>query len=161
MRPTASGIWPQPTHPSRLAPSTSFGTTGATEPLVASQLAAARAAADIGRTDRARGIYERLFEERASGWTDAALGLAPLLEASGEFVRGREVLDAVVGEAADADVRAFALWALGGLAEKESEAATARAVEAYGRVLEVSDTAFPKTLLEAKMSRLSRGKKTR
>ena len=60
----------------------------------------------------------------------------------------------IAADAASDDVRAHALWELGRLGEREADAAVERALAAYARVLAVSDTAFPKTLLEARMARL-------
>ena len=62
--------------------------------------------------------------------------------------------EAVSKEAPDANIRALALWTLGTIAEQESDAALERAADAYARVLDVSDTLFPKTLLEARIGKL-------
>ena len=127
---------------------------GGGDALAVSQLGAARAALGMGRTTRARDILNRLYRDRGAAWTDAGLDLASILEQSGDLAGARAVLDGVSAGAADTDTRALALWTLGTLAEKESEAALQRAADAYARVLEVSDTLFPKTLLEARITRL-------
>ena len=122
--------------------------------LAISELAAARAALDMGRTGRARDMLDRLYRVRGSVWTDAGLELASLLQRAGDFSGARSIGEDVAKDAADANTRALALWTLGSLAEQESSAALTRAADAYARVLEVSDTMFPKTLLEARINRL-------
>src|SRR5205085_829786 len=66
----------------------------------------------------------------------------------------RAVLEPISLEAPDANTRALALWTLGTLAEKESDAAIQRAIDTYARVMEVSGTLFPKTLLDARIHKL-------
>jgi len=127
-----------------------------TDPLAASQLAAARAAMDLGRGKRAKEILERLIAEQSGVWTDASLLLASVHEQSGDLAGARGVLERVAAESRDADTRAFALWTLGRVAEAEAGAAIDRAVAAYGQVLDVSSTAFPKPLLEARIAQLKR-----
>ena len=145
---TAEAIEPAPL---RAAPSDS-----AVDALSASQLAAARAALDMGRDKRGREILERLVTERGAAWTDAAFLLASVLERIGDLAGARAVLERVSADAASADVRAFALWSLGKVAEAEAGAAVQRAIAAYGKVLAVSSTAFPKALLEARIEYLKR-----
>ena len=130
----------------------------ASDALTASQLAAARAAIDLGRDRRARDILERLVDDRGGAWTDAAFLLASLLERGGDLTGARTVLERVARGAASADVRAFALWSLGKVAEAEAGAAVQRAMDAYAQVLTISSTAFPKALLEARISQLKRRK---
>jgi tetratricopeptide (TPR) repeat protein len=122
--------------------------------LAVSQLAAARAAQDLGRTARARDMFDRLYRDRGAVWTEAGMDLASLLEGAGEFAGARAVLEAIAADGPDANVRALALWTLGTLAEKESEAAIQRAIDVYARVLELSGTLFPKTLLDARINKL-------
>ena len=124
------------------------------DPLVSSQLAAAEAALRLGRTERARRIYERVASERGDGWVEAALALAVTLEREDELEAARRVLEEVVAEAGDADDRALALWSLGGLLEKQAAWALRSAVGTYRRILEVSGTGFPKALLQARIDRL-------
>lgn len=122
--------------------------------LAVSQLAAARAALALGRAARAREMFDRLFKDRGTVWTDAGLDLASLLESDADFPGARSVLEVVARDAPDANVRALALWTLGTLAEKESDAAIQRALDTYARVLELSGTLFPKTLLDARINKL-------
>jgi tetratricopeptide (TPR) repeat protein len=126
------------------------------DPLAASQLAAARAAMDLGRSKRAKDILERLVGERSGVWADASFLLATVHEESGDLATARGVLERVAAETVNADVRAFAFWSLGKVAEAEAGAAVQRAIAAYAQVLEVSSTAFPKALLEARIERLKR-----
>ena len=135
-----------------VAPAAAKHTGG--DALAISQLAAARAARNLGRAARARDMLDRLYRDRGAVWTEAGLELAALHEASGDLAASRTILEALSQQASDADTRALALWTLGTLAEKESEAALQRAADAYARVLEVSGTMFPKTLLEGRISRL-------
>ena len=128
----------------------------ASDALSASQLAAARAALEMGRDKRARDVLERLVGERSGAWTDAAFLLASVLERAGDLAGARAVLERVSADASTADVRAFALWSLGKVAEAEAGAAVQRAIVAYGKVLDVSSTAFPKALLEARIEQLKR-----
>jgi len=127
---------------------------GGGDALAISELAAARAALDLGRHTRARDMLDRLYRDRGSLWMDAGLDLATVLQRSGDLAGARTVLETVSREAPDANTRALALWTLGALAEQESAAALTRAADAYARVLEVSDTLFPKTLLEARINKL-------
>jgi serine/threonine-protein kinase len=122
--------------------------------LAVSQLAAARAAQDMRRTARARDMFDRLYRDRGTAWTEAGLDLAALHERAGDFAAARGVLEPIAKEAPDANTRALALWTLGTLAEKESDAAIQRAIDTYARVMEVSGTLFPKTLLDARIHRL-------
>ena len=122
--------------------------------LAVSQLAAARAALALGRSARAREMFDRLYKDRGTVWTDAGLDLASLLEGSADFAGARSVLEVVARDAPDANVRALALWTLGALAERESDAAIQRALDTYARVLDVSGTLFPKTLLDARINKL-------
>jgi len=122
--------------------------------LAISQLAAARGALDLGRAARAKDMLDRLFRERTSVWADAGLDLAAVLERAGDLASARSVLEPIAAEGPDANVRALALWTLGSLAEKESDAALQRAIDIYARVLEVSGTLFPKTLLDARINKL-------
>ena len=122
--------------------------------LVLSQLAAARAALNMGRTARARDMFDRLYRDRGTAWTEAGLDLAALLERSSDFAAARAVLEPISTEAPDANVRALALWTLGTLAEKESDASLQRAIETYARVIDLSGTLFPKTLLDARIDKL-------
>jgi serine/threonine protein kinase len=122
--------------------------------LAVSQLAAARAAMKLGRTARARDMLDRLYRDRGAGWSDAGFDLASLLEGSGDFQAARVVLESISADAPEANARALALWTLGSLAEKESDAAIQRALDTYARVLEVSGTLFPKTLLDARINKL-------
>jgi hypothetical protein len=126
------------------------------DPLAASQLAAARAAMDLGRGKRAREILERLVGERSGVWADASFLLATVHEQSGDLAGAAGVLERVAAETKNADVRAFALWSLGKVAEAEAGAAVQRAIAAYAQVLDVSSTAFPKALLEARIAQLKR-----
>lgn len=126
------------------------------DPLAASQLAAARAAMDLGRGKRAREILERLVGERSGVWADASFLLATVHQQSGDLAGAARVLERVAAETKNADVRAFALWSLGKVAEAEAGAAVQRAIAAYAQVLEVSSTAFPKALLEARIAHLKR-----
>ena len=126
------------------------------DPLAASQLAAARAAMDLGRGKRAREILERLVGERSGVWADASFLLATVHEQSGDLAGAAGVLERVAAETKNADVRAFALWSLGKVAEAEAGAAVQRAIAAYAQVLGVSSTAFPKALLEARIAQLKR-----
>src|SRR5207245_2190202 len=119
-------------------------------------LAAARAALELGRGKRAKEILERLVGERSGVWADAAFLLASVHEQSGDLAGAAGVLQRVAGETKNADVRAFALWSLGKVAEAEAGAAVQRAVSAYAQVLDVSSTAFPKALLEARIEHLKR-----
>jgi hypothetical protein len=134
------------------APAAARRTSG--DALAISQLAAARAARDLGRTARARDMFDRLYKDRGTAWTDAGLELAAVLEDAGDLAGSRSVLEGISQHAPDANTRALALWTLGTLAEKESDAALQRAADAYARVLEVSGTMFPKTLLEARIAKL-------
>ena len=128
----------------------------AADALSASQLAAARAALEMGRNKRARDVLERLVGERSGAWIDAAFLLASVLERTGDLPASRAVLERVAADASGADVRAFALWSLGKVAEAEAGAAVQRAIAAYAKVLDVSSTAFPKALLEARIEHLKR-----
>jgi tetratricopeptide (TPR) repeat protein len=136
------------------APSTPPARKPGGDALAVSQLAAARAALDLGRTARARDMFDRLYRDRGTVWTDAGMDLAAVLESAGEFAPARAVLESIAADGADANVRALALWTLGTLAEKESETAIQRAIDVYARVLEVSGTLFPKTLLDARINKL-------
>ena len=120
----------------------------------ASLVAAARAALQMGRTARARSLLEPMVKNRGAGWVQAAFTLASALEASSEFAEARKLLEAVSTEARVSDDRALALWSLGRLAEKESSAALARAVDTYRQISGVSTSRFPKALLEARIERL-------
>lgn len=122
--------------------------------LAVSQLAAARAALDLGRTARARDMLDRLYRDRGAVWTEAGMDLASLLERAGEFAGARATLEAIAADGPDANIRALALWTLGTVAEKESESAIQRAIDVYARVLELSGTLFPKTLLDARINKL-------
>lgn len=128
----------------------------ASDGISASQLAAARAALELGRDKRARDVLERLVGEKSGAWTDASFLLASVLERTGDLTGARAVLERVATDATAADVRAFALWSLGRVAEAEAGAAVQRAIAAYGKVLAVSSTAFPKALLEARIEHLKR-----
>ncbi len=143
------------TAPLRAAPSDS-----AADALSASQLAAARAALELGRDKRARDVLERLVGDRSGGWTDASFLLASVLERTGDLPAARAVLERVAADASGADVRAFALWSLGKVAEAEAGAAVQRAIAAYAKVLDISSTAFPKALLEARIEHLKRRTQT-
>ena len=141
--------------PVRTAPSDSSA-----DALSSSQLAAARAAMDLGRGKRAKEILERLVGERSGVWADASFLLASVHEQSGDLAGAASVLERVAADTKNADVRAFALWSLGKVAEAEAGAAVQRAVSAYAQVLEVSSTAFPKALLEARIEHLKRRTQT-
>jgi predicted TPR repeat methyltransferase len=108
----------------------------------------------MGRTARAREMFDRLYRDRGTAWTEAGLDLAALLERAGDFAAARAVLEPISSESPDANTRALALWTLGTLAEKESDAAIQRAIDTYARVMEVSGTLFPKTLLDARIHKL-------
>jgi hypothetical protein len=82
--------------------------------------------------------------------------LASSLEESQRLTDAGKLLDQVSTEASNADDRALALWSLGRLAEQESRSALMRAVEIYQRIADVSSSRFPKTLLEARIDRLTK-----
>jgi hypothetical protein len=120
----------------------------------ASLLAAARGALELGRPKRARTLLDPLVRDRAPGWVQAGFMLATALEQSGEIADARQILENIAADARVTDDRALALWSLGRLAEQESAAALARAVESYRRITDVSTARFPKALLEARIERL-------
>ena len=122
----------------------------------ASLLGAARAAVEMGRSERAKKLLEPIIEKRSPGWVRAAFLLASALEDSQRLPEAGKLLEQVTAEAANADDRALALWTLGRLAERESRDALARAVAIYQRIGDVSSTRFPKTLLDARIARLER-----
>ena len=129
---------------------------GKADPIAASQLAAARAAIELGRARRAKDILERLVKDQSGVWADASFLLASVHEQAGDLPAAREVLERVAAETRHADVLAFALWSLGKLAEAEAGAAIQSAIAAYQRVMNVSSTAFPKQLVEARIDQLRR-----
>lgn len=122
----------------------------------ASLLGAARAALEMGRSERARSLLEPVVQKRSPGWVSAAFLLASSLEASQRLADAGQLLEQVAAEAGHADDRALALWTLGRLAEQESAAALSRAVNIYERIAAVSSTRFPRALLEARIERLAR-----
>ncbi|MDO8681252.1 MAG: serine/threonine-protein kinase [Acidobacteriota bacterium] len=122
----------------------------------ASLLGAARAAVEMGRSERARTLLEPIVQKRSPGWVSAAFLLASSLEGSKRLADAGLLLEQVAADATHTDDRALALWTLGRLAEQESTAALARAVGIYERIAEVSSTRFPRALLEARIERLTK-----
>jgi serine/threonine protein kinase len=128
----------------------------ASDGMSASLLGAARAAVEMGRSERAKTLLAPIIEKRSAGWVRAAFLLASALEDSARFAEAGQLLEQVTAETSNADDRALALWSLGRLAERESRGALARAVAIYQRIGDVSSTRFPKTLLDARIARLER-----
>ncbi len=122
----------------------------------ASLLGAARAAVQMGRSERARTLLEPIVQQRSTGWVSAAFLLASSLEGSRKLADAGRLLDQVAADASHADDRALALWTLGRLAEQESATALARAVDIYQRIGDISSTRFPQALLEARIKRLTK-----
>jgi serine/threonine protein kinase len=127
----------------------------------ASLLGAARAAVQMGRSERARTLLDPIVQKRSPGWVSASFLLASSLEGSQKLAEAGALLDRVAAEASHADDRALALWTLGRLAEHESAAALARAVEIYQRIGDISSTRFPRALLDARIERLTRRQQDR
>jgi hypothetical protein len=135
---------------------TASGDPGPGDGMSASLLGAARAAVEMGRSERAKKLLEPIIEKRSPGWVRAAFLLVSALEDSQRLPEAGRLLEQVTAEAANADDRALALWTLGRLAERESRDALTRAVAIYQRIGDVSSTRFPKTLLDARIARLER-----
>jgi serine/threonine protein kinase len=121
----------------------------------ASLVGAARAALEMGRTERAHTLLDPLIQKRSAGWVTAAFLLASAFEAASRFAEAARLLEQVRAQAGAADDRALALWMLGRLAERESSAALDRAVSYYQQIGEVSSTRFPRALLDARIARLA------
>src|SRR5258708_2689121 len=68
---------------------THAGRKSSGDALEVSQLAAARAAQAMGRSARARDMFDRLYRDRGAGWTEAGLDLAALRERSGDSAAAR------------------------------------------------------------------------
>lgn len=139
------------TEPELHAPRSS-GATG----VASSLLAAARAALELGRYNRVQTILAPLIERREAGWVQAAFILAQSHEQAGTLTDAERVLNLIAADARESDERAFALWSLGRLAERQSAAALDRAIQIYGRIADISSGLLPKTLIDARIAALRR-----